>query len=144
MRADEAKVIAEFLLATVESEVAVTTGVFGAVPADKLTYCPDPRSKSALALIRHIVLEDEWILNAVANGEFAPLPDDSDACAVMTPDDAITRYQDRLPAAIARIRALSGEALLREVDLFGMIRMPAVNFLSLMLRHSAATWQCGA
>ena len=137
MRADEAKVIAEFLLATLESEIGTTTGVFGAVPADKLTYCPDPRSKSALGLLRHITLEDEWILNAVADGEFAPLPDDSDACAVMTPSDAITRYQDRIPAAIARVRAISGEALLREVDLFGMIRMPAVNFLSLMLRHSA-------
>jgi uncharacterized damage-inducible protein DinB len=137
MRADEAKVIAEFLLATLESEIRATTGVFGAVPAGKLSYCPDPRSKSALALLRHITLEDEWFLNAVADGEFTPVPDDSDACAVMTPDDAIARYRERIPAAIARVRALSGEDLVREVDLMGMIRMPAVNFLSLMLRHSA-------
>ena len=137
MRADEAKVIADFLLATLESEIGATTGVFGAVPADKLAYCPDPRSMSALALLRHITLEDEWFLNAIADGEFTAVPDASDVCAVMTPADAVTRYQDRIPAAIARVRALSGVDLLREVDLLGMVRMPALNFLSLTLRHSA-------
>ena len=130
MRADEAKVIADFLLATVESEIGATTGVFSAVPAEKLTYCPDPRSMSAIALLRHITLEDEWFLNAVADGEFTAVPDASDVCGVMTPADAVTRYQARIPAAIARVRALSGADLLREVDLLGMVRMPALNFLS--------------
>ena len=137
MRPDEAKVIAEFLLSTIESEIPTTTGVFAAVPADKLDYRPDPLSKTALGLLRHLTLEDEWFLNAVADGVFPPLPDDSDACGLMSPQDAMTGYQQRIPAAVARVRALSAEQLLREVDLFGMIRMPAVQFLSLMLRHSA-------
>jgi uncharacterized damage-inducible protein DinB len=137
MRAEEAKTIADHLLTTLEHEMATTTNVFAAVPADKLDYRPDPKSKSALGLLRHLVLEDEWLLNAVADGRFAPLPDDSDACQVMTPQDAIACYKERIPAAMARVRALSGEDLLREVDLFGTWRMPAVSFLSMMLRHSA-------
>jgi uncharacterized damage-inducible protein DinB len=137
MNAQDAQVVSEFLLATLESEIPITVGVFRAVPVDRLDYRPDAMSKSALGLLRHITLEDEWILNAVADGAFTPPPDDSDACGVMTPEDAVARYKARIPAAIARVRALSGEALLKEVDLMGAFQMPAVQFLSMTVRHSA-------
>ena len=107
-----------------------------AVPDDKLQYGPDNVSKTALGLLRHVRLEDEWLLNAVTDGRLSPVPDDSDACGLMTPQDAIAQYQERVPAAIARVKALPGDALLREVDLFGALKMPAVGFLSLMVRHS--------
>lgn len=137
MKPQDAKVIAEFLLGHLDHEVALTTRVFQAVPAGRLEYRPDGLSKTALGLLRHITLEDEWILDAVASGAFSPLPDDSDACRIFTPADAIARYQDRIPAAAARVSALSGEELVREVDLFGMVKMPAIGFLSLMQRHSS-------
>jgi len=137
MKPQDAKVIADFLLAQVDQEMVLTTRVFQAVPAGRLDYRPDGLSKTALGLLRHITLEDEWILDAVATGAFGPLPDDSDACGILTPADATTRYQERIPAVATRVRALSGDELLREVDLFGMVKMPAVAFLSLMQRHSA-------
>ena len=136
MNPQQAKLISEFLLGGLEAEIPATIGVFRAVPADRLEYRPDPVSKSALGLIRHIALEDEWFLNSVADGSFAPPPDDSDACELMTPDDAVARYKDRIPAAIARVRAMSGEALMQELDLMGAMRMPALQFLSITLRHS--------
>jgi uncharacterized damage-inducible protein DinB len=86
-------------------------------------------------LLRHLALEDEWILNAVADRKFGPMPDDSDACGIMTPDDAVACYNERIPAAIARVRALSGEALIEPVDFFGTI-LTAVVILSVMVRHS--------
>lgn len=137
MNPQHALAISEFLLETLETEIPTTTAVFGAVPAGKLDYRPDPVSKTALGLMRHIALEDEWFLNAVADGAFSPLPDDSDVCGLLTPSDAIRRYNERIPASIARVRALSGEALVREVDLMGAFRLPAVQFLSMTLRHSA-------
>jgi uncharacterized damage-inducible protein DinB len=135
MRPEDAKVVADFLLATLEHELKLTTGVFAAVPDDKLDYQPDPKAKSALGLLRHLALEDEWILNAVADGKFGPMPDDSDACGITTTDDAVACYNQRMPTAIGRVRALSGEALVRPVDFFGTM-VPAVVVLSVMLRHS--------
>jgi uncharacterized damage-inducible protein DinB len=135
MRPEDAKVIADFLLSTLEQELKTTTGVFAAVPANKLDYKPDQKSKSALGLLRHLSLEDEWILAAVADGQFGPMPDDSDVCGVMTSQDAVTRYNERIPAAIGRVRALSGETLVRPIDFFGNM-VPAVMVLSVMLRHS--------
>jgi uncharacterized damage-inducible protein DinB len=135
MRPEDAKVVAEFLLSTLEQEIATTTNVFTAVPGDTLDYQPDPKAKSALGLMRHLTLEDEWFLNAIVDGQFAPLPNDSDACGIMTPGDAAAGYGERLPAAIARVHALSGDELLRPVDFFGNM-VPAVVVLSVMLRHS--------
>ena len=132
----EAKIVSDFLVATFAGEVPVTARVFEAVPADKAGYRPDSVSKNALELIRHIALEDEWLLNAVADGAFAPVPDQTDACGIMTPADAVAEYNKRVPAALDRVKALTGEDLLRSVDLGGMFQLPAIQFLSMTLRHS--------
>jgi len=136
MNPQDAKLVSDFLLATLETEIPTTTNVFRALPSDRLDYRPDPVSKTALGLMRHIALEDVWFLKAVADGTFAAIPDDSDECGVMTPADAVAFYNDHMPAVISRIRTMSGEALLQEVDLFGMMKLPALQFLSMALRHS--------
>lgn len=136
MNAHDAKVVAEFLLANLEHELRTTVGVFAAVPNVNLDYRPDPRAKSALALMRHIALEDEWFLNSIADGRFSPVPDQSDACGIMTPTDAASEYEKRIPAAIARVRALDGDALARPIDFMGTIQLPALVFLSMLIRHS--------
>jgi uncharacterized damage-inducible protein DinB len=132
----QARTVADFLVSTIESEIPITVGVFGAVPADRLDYSPDTKSKTALALVRHIALEDEWLLNGVADGHFVSWVDQSDACGLMTPADAVAAYQQRIPAALARVKALPDADLLREVDMLGAVKAPAVVFLSIALRHS--------
>ncbi len=136
MNPQEAKVVANFLIGDLENEMQTTLRVFGAVPGGKLDHRPDPASKTALGLLRHITLEDEWILNCTADGAFVPPPDDSDACGIMTPADAIARYKDRIPAAIKRVRAMSGEQLCQQIDLLGMLQMSGIGFLSLTVKHS--------
>ena len=136
MNPQHAQVVAEFLLGNLDAEIPATIGVFRAVPADKLDYKPDAVSKSALGLLRHITLEDEWLLNGVADGAFGAMPDDSDACGLMSPADAVARYKERIPAAMARVRALSGEALVKNIVLMGVIEMPAIQFLAMTVRHS--------
>ena len=136
MKPEQSKIVATHLLAALEHEIPATTAVFSALPPGRLDYRPDPTSKNALALLRHIALEDEWFLKAIADGQFSPPPDDSDACGLMTPADAAEWYKKALPAAIARVRALSGDDLNRELDLMGAFKLPAIQFLSMMLRHS--------
>ena len=136
MSPQEAKTVADFLIAEFENEMQTTVAVLGAVPNDHLDYRPDAKSKTGLGLVRHITLEDEWILNCIAKSEFTAPPDDSDACGIMTAADAIARYKAKVPAALDRVRALSGEQLLQVIDLLGMVQMPAVNFVSLAVKHS--------
>jgi len=136
MGPQEAKTVAVFLIGEVEQEMQTTLRVIDAASNCKLDYQPDSRSKTGLGLIRHITLEDEWLLNSIADGAFNPPPDDSDACGISTPAVAIARYKEKIPAALNRVRAMSGEQLSRSIDLFGLIQMTGVGFLSLMVKHS--------
>ena len=136
MNSNETKIVADFLIADFENEMQATLRVIEAVPNGHLDYRPDTKSKSALGLVRHIALEDEWLLNSIANGKFAPPPDDSDACGIMTPADASARYKEKVPVALSRVRELSGEKLANVLDVLGMIQAPAVSLLAMAVKHS--------
>ena len=136
MDSKETKTVADFLIADFENEMQTTLRVIGAVPNDHLDYRPDSKSKTGLGLLRHITLEDEWLLNCIANGEFTPPPDDSDACGIMNPAGAVARYKERVPTALGRVRAMSGEQLAKVIDLLGMIKAPGINFLAMAVKHS--------
>jgi uncharacterized damage-inducible protein DinB len=136
MNSNETKAVADFLIADFENEMQATLRVLGAVPEGHLDYRPDPKSKTALGLVRHLALEDEWLLNCIANGEFKDVPDDSDVCGIMSPADAVARYKEKVPAALNRVRAMSGEKLSSVIDMFGMFQMPGVNFLAITVKHS--------
>ena len=80
MGGQEAKTIADFLIVDFQSEIQTTQCVIVAVPSDHLDYRPEAKAKTGLGLVRHITLEDEWLLNCIASGAFTPPPDDPDAC----------------------------------------------------------------
>jgi uncharacterized damage-inducible protein DinB len=136
MGSAEARTVTDFLIADFEHEMQTTMRVLQAVPEGRLDYRPDPKSKTALGLIRHIPLEDLWLLDCIANGAFTPPPDDSDACGIMNPADAVARYKDTVPAALVRVRALSDETLAGTMNFFDAMQAPAVNFLAMALKHS--------
>ena len=132
----EAKTVADFLITDFENEMQTTLRVIESVPNGPLDYRPESKSKTALGLVRHIALEDEWLLNCIANGAFTPPPDDSDACGIMNPAGAAARYREKVPAALDRVRALPSDRLTNVLDLFGIIQMPGVNFLAMAVKHS--------
>jgi uncharacterized damage-inducible protein DinB len=136
MDSKEAKTVADFLVADFQNEMQTTLRVIGAVPDNHLDYRPDSKSKTGLGLVRHITLEDEWLLNCIANGEFTPPPDDSDACGIMNPADAVVRYKEKVPAALARVHAMPGEKLVNVINLFDMMKAPGINFLAMAVKHS--------
>lgn len=136
MSPQEAAVIAQFVSGVIEQEMPTTLGVFRAVPAGRLDYSPDARSKTALGLLRHITVEDEWFLNSIVDGAFAMPPTDGDGCGIHSPEEAAVRYTERIPAALGRVRAISPDQLAGEIDFFGVMKLPAAALLSMMVRHS--------
>ena len=159
MSPQEAKSVAEFLIADFEQEVETTQRVLAAVPADQLDYQPDAKAMTVLGLVRHITLEDEWMLNCIANGAFTQPPDDSDDCGIMNPGDAVARYKEKVPAALDRVRSMSGEQLTQVLDPLGLnadgfagvteehrrfkpgvetvaVQAPALGWLAIAVKHS--------
>ena len=135
MNPQEAKAVADFLISDYEYEIQTTLNVLAAVPGGHLDYRPDAVSKTGLALLRHVALEDEWLLNCIANGSFTAPPDDSDACGIMSAADAVAHYKKTVPPALDRIRAMSGEKLTNVIDLLGMIQAPGIVFLAMTIKH---------
>ena len=136
MNPEQAKTVADFLIADFEYETQATMRVLQAVPSGKQDYRPDAKSKTGLGLVRHLTLEDEWFLNSIADGTFAMPPDDSDACGIMDGAGAAARYKEKVAAALNRVRALSGDQLTKVIDLLGIVQMPGINFLALAVKHS--------
>jgi uncharacterized damage-inducible protein DinB len=136
MNSNEAKSVADFLIADFENEIQITLHILAALPDDGLDYHPDAVSKTGLGLVRHLAVEDEWLLNCVANGAFTPPPDDSEACGIMNAADGIACYEEKVPAALNRIRSLSGEKLAGIMDVFGRKQVPAVNVFAEAIKHS--------
>jgi uncharacterized damage-inducible protein DinB len=135
MNADAARTAARIYVQDFEYEVPTTVRVLQSIPDTNLAYRPDDKSRTGLALCRHIALEDPWLLDGIAAGSYKPVPDDSDACGLMTPAQCADRYSTEMGKAFERIKGLSGEELARPVALF-TYNMPAIAYLSMALRHS--------
>lgn len=123
-------------LPQLEHESKTTRRVLAAVPADHCGYKPDPKSMGALELAWHIASADCFFLNGVAKGEFARgeggsgVPENIKSCA-----DVLAWYDENQPKATAAVAAMSGDQLAASINFFGMFDFPAVEYLSLSLRH---------
>lgn len=136
MKTQDVRAITDFLITDFEREIQLTLSIMDSVPNSNLDYRPDPKSKTGLGLLRHLVLEDEWLLNCIADGEFLPPPDDSDICGIMSPSDAIDCYKRRIPAALDRVRSMTESQLANVIDMFGKFQAPGINFLAMAVKHS--------
>jgi uncharacterized damage-inducible protein DinB len=138
MNADQAKFLAEHYASVLESEVPTTKKVLSAVGTGNADYKPDPKSRSALELASHIAVAENWFLQSVIEGKFEF---DQDAATkaesqFTNGDEIAAFYQRTVTEKLKQLRALPGEKLAQDVDFFGMMKAPAVTFLSLTTNHS--------
>jgi uncharacterized damage-inducible protein DinB len=81
-----------------------------------------------------VAITELFFLNAVCTGQFSrgenKRPDD-----IRNAQDVLAWYEKNTLPALERAKGLSGEQLAKVVDFFGQIQLPAVSFLSLMVRH---------
>jgi uncharacterized damage-inducible protein DinB len=136
MTADQAMFLLQSVyLGTLKNESGITKRILEAVPADKCEYKPDPVSKSAIELVRHIAAADNRFVEAVVNGVFdtnpAMIPDN-----IKTPREIAAWYEQRHAKNIDALSKLNGDQLAKIVDFRGMFQWPAVKFLVFGLHHT--------
>ncbi len=136
MNPESAKAMADFYIPILTQEIETNVRVFKAVPEDERDYRPHSNSMSALELARHMSLEDVWFLQAVIDGQFGAMPAQGEDSEVKSVADAVDLYHDKIPALIEQVKSLSGEHLTQELSLMGVFNLPAIGFLSFMLRHT--------
>jgi uncharacterized damage-inducible protein DinB len=134
MTPEQAKALAEFLLADAERERATTRKVIAAVPAGQESYSPDAKSMNALKLAWHIASSDWWFLTSIVAGQFAS-GDEGMPENIKTVADVLAWMDANVPPAHTQAAAMGGQKLAATLDFFGMFQAPAVEFLNLNLKH---------
>ncbi|HLX42210.1 MAG TPA: DinB family protein [Bryobacteraceae bacterium] len=124
----------EVFLTQIHQEHPLTRKIIEAIPADKLDYKPDPKSKSAMELAKHIAATEMFFMGAVANGEFnradAAIPE-----TVTTPAQLAAWFDESYAKATEKLAATSPEALLKVIN-FAIFSFPAITYIGLMNSHS--------
>ena len=134
MNAEQARAIVHALTGSIENESVATRKVIAAVPNGNRDYKPDAKSRTAWEIATHIATSDMWFADCILNGEFAwtgepPMP------AEFTDPAAVAKWHEtHLAQKLAKIRAMSPDALLKETDFFGT-KGPVVSFLVAFNNH---------
>jgi uncharacterized damage-inducible protein DinB len=123
------------MLGMLKNESRTTRSVLESVPADKADHRPDPASRTALELVRHIAIAEKRFVETPIKGVFdmtaTSLPD-----GVKTPSEIAAWYADSFAQNFEKLTHLKGEQLAKTIDFRGMFQMPAAGFLQLGLNHS--------
>jgi len=138
MDAGQARFLVDTLAGSLEREFASTLKVLAAVKDDNRDYKPDAKSRSAWELATHIATSDVWFLDSIIQGGFKFDPEASAQAVAQfkSVSDVVEFYKKTFPAKLAELRGLSDDKLTRDVDFFGMMKMPAAAFLPLANNHS--------
>src|ERR1700680_3164215 len=108
---------------TMKTETEATKKVIRAIPEDKKSYKPDPKSKSAHELAWHLASSEVWFLDGVLAGQFSM--SEGPACLPTMAESAAwydTNYHDR----VNKLKELPGEKLVTPIPFFGVMELPAV------------------
>jgi uncharacterized damage-inducible protein DinB len=134
MTPEQATAMRDFFLSIIEEEIPISQKLIRAIPESGASYKPDEKSRTAFELARHLPVGDLYFLNAVAAGAFGEW-DPSAEEAIKSFAAAAAIYDEKWPAAIAKVRALSGEALAKPLNMMGAFEHPVVIYLSFLIRH---------
>lgn len=128
-----AATFANLMTGKIEREHPTTKRVLASVPNDKRDYKPHENSRSAWELAVHVAQSDVWFLNSVADGGFNWAETPAPATDV---NGLAAWYAAEFPKAMARVKALKPEQLLKPVDFFGMMTAPVFLYLQFAQDHT--------
>jgi uncharacterized damage-inducible protein DinB len=124
----------DVLLGTMKNESRTTKKILEAVPADKADYRPDPVSKTANELVRHIAGAEIRFMETTINALFSSasgLPE-----TLKTPAEVAVWYAENFASNFDKLAQLKGDHLIKITDFRGMFKLPAVAFLQLGMSHT--------
>ncbi|MGH9721668.1 MAG: DinB family protein [Bryobacteraceae bacterium] len=132
--AEQMKFIATFLIGAIEGEIPITKKMLAAVPESQAGFKLGDKGRTAKDLMWHIVESDIWFCDGIAAGEFS-MPE-SAAPAPNTAAEIVAYYEKNFPAALGKVKALSGEQLAKPINFFNAFNMPAGMYLNFLSAHS--------
>jgi uncharacterized damage-inducible protein DinB len=133
MTPEQSKALCKIFTDTSRHEAETTKKIIRAVPDEKKSYKPDPKSMSAHELAWHITTAEIMFCDFILSGQMpAGSPPEAPATIGAILDWYETNYQDR----VKKVDEMPGDKLAQNLVLFGGMSFPAVMYLDMMNRHS--------
>lgn len=124
----------DLMAGRLEHEAATTRRVIGNIPENKKDYKPHANSRSAWELATHVAQSDVWFLTSVADQNFAWT---GEAPAPASDIEGLAAWHAKEHGkALARVKALTPEQLLKPVEFFGIMKEPVVLYLQFAQDHT--------
>lgn len=133
MNAEQAKTLNEVIGQQLQGEWMTTYKVISAIPEAGRNYKPDPKSRTAWEIAKHLAWADVWFLQSVLDLKFSLPPVDPPANTVAELADW---YKHEFPKHLERVLALDGAHLATIMELFGM-KWPAAQYVLICCTHMA-------
>jgi uncharacterized damage-inducible protein DinB len=129
-----ARAYRDMMLQGLLQEMQTTKRVIAAIPDGRRDYRPDPKARTAWELAWHLVTVDVQFLEEIAEGNFNPEPRYKDAPKTVA--EMVGWYDKNFARSAEKVRALSGEQLLKNLDFYGAFNFPAFMYLGFVNNHS--------
>jgi uncharacterized damage-inducible protein DinB len=128
---ETAKAVLEMNLGSLEHEQTATKAVIEAItdPNFKL----DAKARTAVENAWHIACSDISFLEGIANLSFEKMQAEPPAPATVA--EVVQHYQENLPKALARVRALTPQQLVTPVSFFNVFNFPVFLYTNFLLNH---------
>ena len=133
MNADQAQALLQVMTGTIEREAAGTRKIIRAIT--NKDYRSDAKSRSAWELATHLAMSDIWFADSICDGAFQWTGEPAAPAGMTDPASVADWHEKHLAEGLAKLRGLTSEHLLRDVDFFGQ-KAPAVTWLVLMNNHA--------
>lgn len=122
---DQARAARDFFLPAIESSHRINRMLIQAVPADKLSFQPDPASLPLSEILVSLVATEHYFLTSICDGR---VPNEPAMPTEKTIDALLAWDEAHFPNDLQRLAALDAESLLQPVDFFGA-SSPAIELL---------------
>ena len=135
MTPEQGKLLAQVFISTIQNETETTKKVIRAVPEDKKSYKPDPKSMTANDLAWHIATSECWFLGGVLAGKF-----DMSGAQPAPPSSIrgiVEWYETNHRDLLNKLKDLPAENLVKPVTLFPGMELPVVAYLNMLNLHSS-------
>src|SRR6266478_5998873 len=116
MTPEQGKLLSKVFIDTIQQETETTKKVIRAVPEDKKSYKPDPKSMSANDLAWHIATSEIWFLNGVVAGEFIM---GEPPAAPSSVRGIVEWYETNHRDLVNKLKDLPAEQAVKPIPLFG-------------------------
>lgn len=135
MNHDQAQFLLHYQAPILRDELKTTQKVLAAIPEGKKDYRPDPKSRTAEEIARHIASSEVWFLEGILNGKFSAEEGKTPA-HLRTVADLVGWYAKTIPELLDRLEKLPPEKLSQELSFFDILNLPAVAYLQLHILHT--------